>query len=78
MWSMWRWPTWAKNGSRAIPLRVRIGAQMARNNYSYEKRQRELAKKRKKEEKRKRKAEAAGQQEPESSPQPLDGESAGA
>ena len=47
---------------------------MARTNYSYEKRQRELAKKKKKEEKREQKAEArrnkADDSAPGESPQP--------
>jgi len=38
---------------------------MAKPNYTFEKRQRDLAKKRKKEEKRKRKMEARGGQPPE-------------
>jgi hypothetical protein len=40
----------------AIPFKTnQSGAQMAKPNYSYEKRQKELAKKKKQEEKRKRK-----------------------
>ena len=38
---------------------------MVKPNYSFEKRQKELAKKRKKEEKRKKKAEARGERPPE-------------
>ena len=45
---------------------------MARNNYSFEKRQRELAKKKKKEEKRERKAAFRDDKE-EASPAPLTG-----
>ena len=49
---------------------------MARNHYTFAKRQRDLAKKRKKEEKRQRKAQAAageatpGEATPENTPQP--------
>jgi len=41
---------------------------MAKPNYAFEKRQRDLAKKKKKEEKRKRKAEAQGEQPTEDLP----------
>ena len=44
---------------------------MAKPNYSFEKRQKELAKKRKKEEKRKKKAEARGKLPPEDSAQEI-------
>ncbi|MEA2068848.1 MAG: hypothetical protein U9P12_06595 [Verrucomicrobiota bacterium] len=50
---------------------IKSGVQMAKPNYSYEKRQKEIAKKKKQEEKRKRKqgvknkATAEGQQKPE-------------
>jgi len=47
----------ARNGTRmryTMPI-IQQGAQMAKPNYSYEKRQKELAKKKKQEEKRKRK-----------------------
>jgi hypothetical protein len=49
---------------------------MAKPNYAYEKRQRELAKKKKKEEKKLQKARAQEAQDPESAPSPADGEQA--
>jgi len=44
---------------------------MAKPNYSFEKRQKELAKKRKKEEKRKRKAEAHNELPPDGTPKSI-------
>jgi len=49
---------------------------MARTNYSFEKRQKELAKKKKQEEKRQRKLAGKEEQTQEDSPQPIVGESA--
>ncbi|KAF0190827.1 MAG: hypothetical protein FD165_2385 [Gammaproteobacteria bacterium] len=43
---------------------------MAKPNYQFEKRQRDIAKKKKKEEKRLRKAGTPGEQPPEGAPQP--------
>jgi len=47
---------------------------MARTNYSFEKRQKELAKKKKQEEKRQRKLASKEEQAQEDTPQPLAGE----
>ena len=47
-----------------------IGSQMAKPNYAFEKRQRDLAKKKKKEEKRLRKAEAKSEQTEENPSEP--------
>ncbi len=47
---------------------------MAKPNYSYEKRQKELAKKKKQEEKRQKKAAAQGEQPQDGLPQPPAGE----
>lgn len=44
--------------------------EMAKPNYTYEKRQRDLAKKKKKEEKRQRKSGTQGERPPEDPPQP--------
>lgn len=48
----------------------RIGWQMAKPNYAFEKRQKDLARKKKKEEKRQRKIEAKGERPPEDPSQP--------
>jgi len=47
---------------------------MARTNYSFEKRQKELAKKKKQEEKRQRKIAGKDEQTQEDAPQPIAGE----
>lgn len=47
---------------------------MAKPNYSYEKRQKEIAKKKKQEEKRLKKTAQQGEQPQDSTPQPLAGE----
>ena len=57
-------------GSPGLPSPAREGGPVARNNFGFEKRQRELSKERKKEEKRQRKQDRQNVDQPEDAQEP--------